>query len=111
MTLLDLPSRHHALHALGLLVQDDGKRFGELVKATGHHDAQIARALDFLEKHHYVRSRTLAKQGKRIILAYEATARGKAAWEAFEAYREAIRTRSRVFGKKEIQAVENVFHV
>lgn len=108
--MLDLPGRHHALHVLGLLVRDGEKRFGELVKATGHYDAEIARALDYLKEHHYVRSRTFATEGKRIILIYSATLRGDAAWEAFEAYRGAIRTHSQVFGKSEMQAVENVLH-
>lgn len=108
MALLELPGRHHPLHVLGLLIQNGEKRFGEIVKATGHHDAEIARALDYLKKNHFVRSRTMAAQGKRIILAYSATAKGEAGWEAFEAYRAAIRSRASVLGRQEVQAVEAV---
>jgi DNA-binding HxlR family transcriptional regulator len=107
MPLLELPGRHHALHVLGLL-QSGEKRFGEVVKATGHHDAEVARALEYLKRDHLVRARTVATQGKRILLAYGATAKGKAAWEAFEAYRAAIRSRASVLGQKEIDAVEAV---
>jgi predicted transcriptional regulator len=108
MSLLELPNRHHALHVLGVLVHEDEKRFGELVKTTGHRDAEIARALDFLKTAHYIRAKTLKQQGKKIILAYSATARGKAAWEAFEAYRDAIRARATVLGRQDVRAVENV---
>jgi len=109
MTLLDLPGRHNQLHVLGILVEAGEKRFGEIVKATGHHDAEVSRALDALKGSHFVRSRTLTTQGKRIILAYGATARGKAAWEAFEAYREAIRNRASVLGRQAVREVDAVF--
>lgn len=108
MALLELPGRHHPLHVLGLLVKHGEHRFGELVKAAGHHDAEIARALDYLKGNHFVRSRTVATQGKRIILAYSATKKGQAAWEAFEAYRSAIRSRASVLGQQEVEAVEAV---
>lgn len=106
--LLDLPGRHHPLHVLGLLAQGGEKRFGEIVQLTGHHDAEISRALDYLKAQHFVRSRTLATQGKRIILGYSATARGNAAWEAFEAYRDAIRSRASVLGRQAVQEVDGV---
>jgi DNA-binding HxlR family transcriptional regulator len=108
MTLLELPGRHHPLHVLGLLVRDGEKRFGEIVQSSGHHDAEISRALDYLKTDHLVRSRTLATQGKRIILGYSATARGKAAWEAVEAYRDAIRHRASVLGSVAVQEIEAV---
>lgn len=108
MALLELPGRHHPLHVLGILVRDGEKRFGEIVRATGHHDAEIARALEYLKGHHFVRARTMATQGKRVILGYSATARGTAAWEAFEAYRVAIRERADVLGRQAIQEIDAV---
>lgn len=108
MTLLELPGRHHALHVLGLLARGNEKRFSELVRETGHHDAEIGRALEYLKQHRYVRSRTLETRGKRIILAYGTTKRGEAAWEAFQAYGQAIRERAAILGRLEVQAVENV---
>lgn len=111
MVLLDLPGRHKPLHVLGLLVNHGEKRFKEIVQATGHHDAEISRALEYLKTDHLVRSRTMATQGKRIILAYSATARGKAAWEAFEAYRDAIRRRASILGRQAVREVDSVFEV
>jgi predicted transcriptional regulator len=109
MTLLELPGRHHPLHVLGLLVRDGEKRFGEIVESSGHHDVEVSRALRYLKENHFVRSRTVATQGSRIILGYSPTARGKAAWEAVEAYRQAIRARAAVLGRQAVEEIEAVF--
>lgn len=111
MTLLELPNRHHALHVLGVLVRDGELRFGQMVKATGHRDAEVARALEYLKKNHFIRSRTVSVQGERAILAYGITPRGQAAWESFEIYRNALRERSGILGMQEVQAIDQMLEV
>lgn len=111
MPLLELPGRHHPLHVLGLLAQATHLRFGEIVKRTGHHDAEVARALDYLKREHLIRSKTVEAKGERVVLAYGITARGRAAWESFQAYGEAIRERAAVLGAHEVAAVDQVLTV
>ncbi len=111
MPLLELPGRHHPLHVLGLLAKDGELRFGEIVKRTGHHDAEVARALEYLKRDHLIRSRTVPVKGERVILAYGITARGTAAWESFEAYGDAIRARGAILGPLEVAAVNRVLTV
>lgn len=106
VSLLDLPGRRHPLHVLGLLARDDELRFGQIVQQTGHRDAEVARALAYLKDDHLVRARTLEACGSRVILSYSLTARGRAAWQALQAYRQAIRDRAGVFGQDELAAVD-----
>lgn len=80
------------------------------MKRTGHFDAQVARALDYLKEDHLVRAKTV-EAGGRIVMAYGITARGRAAWESFGAYADAIRARAGVLGPREIAALDAVLAV
>ncbi|MHB8632909.1 MAG: hypothetical protein ACYDBQ_02915 [Thermoplasmatota archaeon] len=111
MAMLELPGRHHPLHVLGLLAKGKDMRFSQIVNRTGYFDAEVARALDYLKRDHLIRSKTVQAQGERVVLAYGVTARGRAAWESFEAYGHAIRARESVLGPQEVAAVNDVLAV
>lgn len=105
--LLEMPSKHHALHILGLLANNDELRFSEIVKKTGHLDAEVGRGLNYLKEAHLVRSRTM-EAGNRIVRAYSASIRGVAAWESFQAYGAAVEAREQILGRQEVQSFTRV---
>lgn len=108
--MLVLPSRHHALHILGVLAKGKEMRFGELVKATKHEDVQVNRGLGFLKENHFVRGRA-RKDGQRVVVAYSISPRGRAAWDAYQEYAKAVEDRQAVLGATEAQAMQHVLTI
>lgn len=105
--LLVLPSKHHALHILGLLASAGQHRFSEIVEKTGHFDAEIGRGLNYLKQAHLIRTRTVTIR-RRVVLTYSISVRGMAAWESFQAYIAAAKSREAILGRPEVQSCSNI---
>lgn len=84
-------------------------RFTDVQRRTGLASTEVQRHLQELCDHHFLHARPYGKKGRKLLIEYELSRKGKAHLYALDAYRAALERRAVVAGEETLRALQAIY--